>query len=352
MLNFQSESHTNIFREYGANEILIKVEVAGSNPKDWKHAMPNYFNSKINQGDDCAGTVAAVGSAVRGFKQGDRVAGFHQMKTPRGTYAEYTVCPAHTVFPIPNSMSYEEASTIPLTGKPLDHVRHTIANKTTAYTAAVGLYRNLALPLPFSRPDLDPVPLIINGAAGAVGAYALQLAASNPSISPIIAIAGANGAYVKDLGATITLDYRSPNIAAELAEALKTAKNPDKVVALDCVNTDASVKYLTSVLDPKKNRYTCTSGIVPSQKAVLEAWGGWFQQIWVGSIHEDNPAGGIMFGAAISMILETLIAQGKFKGQPYELVPGGLNGVKAALIQLRDRKGGNTKFVTRIADTA
>lgn len=37
------------------HEVLIKVEVAGSNPKDWKHPLPAYFNVKINQGDDCAG---------------------------------------------------------------------------------------------------------------------------------------------------------------------------------------------------------------------------------------------------------------------------------------------------------
>ena len=37
------------------HEVLIKVEVTGTNPKDWKHPLPNYFNIKINQGDDCAG---------------------------------------------------------------------------------------------------------------------------------------------------------------------------------------------------------------------------------------------------------------------------------------------------------
>jgi NADPH:quinone reductase len=103
-------------RSYGKDEILIQVHVAGSNPKDWKHPMPNYFNVKLNQGDDCAGIVAEVGSDVKSFKPGDRVAGFHQMDTPRGTYAEYTVCPEHTVFHIPESMSFEEAATIPLTG--------------------------------------------------------------------------------------------------------------------------------------------------------------------------------------------------------------------------------------------
>lgn len=37
------------------HEVLIKVQVAGSNPKDYKHPLPEYFDIKVNQGDDCAG---------------------------------------------------------------------------------------------------------------------------------------------------------------------------------------------------------------------------------------------------------------------------------------------------------
>lgn len=36
-------------------EVLIKVAVAGTNPKDWKHPLPAYFNNRLNQGDDCVG---------------------------------------------------------------------------------------------------------------------------------------------------------------------------------------------------------------------------------------------------------------------------------------------------------
>ena len=42
-------------KELKPNDVLIKVSVAGSNPKDWKHPMPDYFNNKLNQGDDCVG---------------------------------------------------------------------------------------------------------------------------------------------------------------------------------------------------------------------------------------------------------------------------------------------------------
>jgi NADPH2:quinone reductase len=322
---------------------LIKVVCAGSNPKDWKHPMPAYFNVKLNQGDDVAGVVSAVGSNVRNFRPGDRVAGFHVMDTLRGTYAEYTVCPEQTVFHIPESMAFEEAATIPL----------------AMYTAAVGLFRNLKLPLPFERADeksgSEKKALIINGASSAVGAFALKLAKLNPSISPIIATAGSAASFVKDLGgADAILDYRSPTIIQDIETALG---GPGKKAyyVFDAANSEASVNYLTAILAPN-GRYTCTQGVAggiygPStQKPTLEKWGGWWEQIWVGSVH-DNPAGGILFGGVMSKIIETLVFEGKFNGHPYEIVEGGLNGVEAALIKLRDRKGGNEKFVTRIADT-
>jgi NADPH2:quinone reductase len=306
--------------------------------------MPAYFDVKVNQGDDVGGIVSAVGSSVRNFRPGDRVAGFHVMDVPRGAYAEYTVCPDHTVFHIPDSMSFEEAATIPL----------------AMYTASVGLYRNLRLPMPFERSDekarIEKKALVINGASSAVGAFVLKLARLNPSISPIIATAGSAASFVKELGgADVILDYRSPTIVQELEAALGGAGSKVDYV-FDAANSEDSVNYLTAVLAPG-GRYTCTQGVAggiygPStQKPTLEKWGGYWEQIWVGSVHDDKPAGGILFGGAMTRIIEMLIFEEKFQGHPFEIVDKGLNGVEAALIQLRDRKRGNTKFVTRIADT-
>jgi NADPH:quinone reductase len=333
--NFTTKLEDIPIPEYGQGEVLIKVSVAGSNPKDWKHPMPNYFNVHVNQGDDCAGIVEAVGSKVRNFKPGDRVAGFHQMDTPRGTYADYTVCPEHTVFHIPDSMGDEEAATIPL----------------AAYTAAVGLWRNLKLPTPFDRVDeqakIEKTPLIINGASGAVGTFALKLAGMNKSIAPIIGIAGSNAAFAQENGADIILDYRSPSIKDDITNALGGKKIHH---AFDATNSTASTKYLLPNLSPE-GRYTCTTGISPEQRSVLDQWGGWAEQIWVGSIHDDKPAGGVLFGAVMTKILEVMVNEGKLKGHPYEVVKGGLHGVLDALIKLRAGKNGNKKYVTRIADT-
>lgn len=325
--------------EYGDNEVLIKVIVAGSNPKDWKHPAPGYFDNKLNQGDDVGGVVEAVGKNVKNFHKGDRVAGFHEMDTKRGTYAEYTVCPSQTVFHIPESMTFEEAATMPL----------------AAYTAAVGLYRQLNLPMPCGRSDeaaaLEKVPLIVNAASSAVGAFAVKLAKLNPIISPIIGIAGASAATAKEAGCDVVVDYRRKDVAGQLEKALNGKKVQH---VFDANNSLNSVNYLLPVLDAEKGRYTMTSGGADfdQQLEAHKAHGVWFERIWVGSVHETKVAGSQMFGAVMSRIFEWAIEEGRFSGQPYTIVPGGLNGILDALIQLRDRKGGNTKFVTRIQDTS
>lgn len=87
------------------DQVVTKVVVSGSNPKDWKR--PEYGGEGVNQGDDIAGVVHTVGSNVVEFKPGDRVAAFHQMMAPGGSYAEYAVSWAHTTFHIPKKTSFE-----------------------------------------------------------------------------------------------------------------------------------------------------------------------------------------------------------------------------------------------------
>jgi len=219
------------------------------------------------------------------------------------------------------------------------------------------LYRNLRIPLPFERTDEHgndtKVPLIINGASSSVGAFATKFARLNPAISPIIGIAGSSAAFAKESGCDIVLDYRSETIAEELKTALAGAKCYH---VFDASNSVTSIKYLMPVLE-KEGRYTCTTGVKGGiygkgeQQDLLEEKGVWFEQIWVGSVHEDKPAGGKMFGAVMSTILEAILADGKFSGQPFEVIPNGLEGVEGALKKLRDRKGGNTKYVYRIGET-
>lgn len=59
------------------DQLVIKVVVSGSNPKDWK--LPEWMGKSGNTGDDIAGIVYQVGANVTEFKPGDRVFAFHEM---------------------------------------------------------------------------------------------------------------------------------------------------------------------------------------------------------------------------------------------------------------------------------
>ena len=95
----------------GPSQVVTKVHVSGSNPKDWKY--PEWTKKSINWGDDIAGVIHEVGEDVFEFKPGDRVAAFHTMKTPHGSYAEYAVSEAYTTFHIPRKTSFEGMWTHP-----------------------------------------------------------------------------------------------------------------------------------------------------------------------------------------------------------------------------------------------
>lgn len=89
----------------GPDQVVTKVVVSGSNPKDWKR--PQLTGTSLNQGDDIAGVVHSVGSNVVEFNRGDRVAAFHQMMAPGGSYAEYAVSGDHATFHIPKKTTFE-----------------------------------------------------------------------------------------------------------------------------------------------------------------------------------------------------------------------------------------------------
>lgn len=74
------------------NEVVIKVVVSGSNPKDWKR--PVMLNVTMNSGDDIAGVVHQVGRNVHEFKPGDRVAGKLGLASSlKNTIAHDNECP-------------------------------------------------------------------------------------------------------------------------------------------------------------------------------------------------------------------------------------------------------------------
>ena len=96
----------------GAGELLIEVRAAGVNRPDVAQRQGHYpppADASPILGLEVAGTVAEVGAAVRSWQIGDRVCAL----APGGGYAEYCLVPAATALPIPGSMEFADAATLP-----------------------------------------------------------------------------------------------------------------------------------------------------------------------------------------------------------------------------------------------
>jgi NADPH:quinone reductase len=192
------------------DEVLIAVNTAGvaswdasvrEHPDEIEHAK-----FPLILGTDGAGTIAAVGSQVRGFAVGDQVYSYSWDNPKGGFYAEYVAVPAKRVGHVPPGMSLKDAGAI----------------GTTALTALQGIDDALHL-----KPGET---LIIHGASGGVGTLAVQFAKLRRA-RVLATASGDDGlSLVRQLGADAVVDGRHGDIAAA-AHAFAPA-GVDAVLAL------------------------------------------------------------------------------------------------------------------------
>lgn len=171
-----------------AGQVLVRVVATSVNLSDWEglRGWPAYARftgpfrpSRPILGSDIAGIVVAVGDGVSGFAPGDHVVG--DILTMTGGFAEYAVAPAHALAHKPAALTFSQASTLPQSGA--------IAVQAVARAK------------PGDR-------MLINGAGGGTGAFALQLAAAGG-----IHVTGVDNAgklaFMRELGADEVIDYRA-----------------------------------------------------------------------------------------------------------------------------------------------
>ncbi|KAJ8100005.1 chaperonin 10-like protein [Lipomyces tetrasporus] len=311
----------------GPDEVLIKVVVSGSNPKDWKY--PVWTKKPHNSGDDIAGIVETVGSNVIEFKKGDKVAAFHKMGKEHGSFAEYATAYSYTTFLVPESVSFEEAATIPL----------------AALTAAYGLFDTLELPTPW-KPAKVEIPLLVYGAATSVGAFAVKLA-KLAGIGPIIGVAGSGVDYAKSIGNDYVVDYRNnDHIAEDIRSYLKPGQK--LLYAWDTVSEQGSYIEAVKALEP--GTQSKLSLILPGEYPELSADKVTFRITMVGAAHGDEPYQRD-FAYMILRQISKWLSEGKFTGHPSVAVEHGLAGVGEALKDLNEGKVHASKYVFRVADT-
>ena len=187
------------------NEVLVKIIASAVNPVDAKIRASGYWgksNLPLILGYDAAGIIERVGEGVTEFEPGDEVYYTPELiNNPVGTYAEYNAVAASIVAKKPKNLSFEESSAIPLAGG-------------TAWDAIV---RRLRIRVGET--------VLIHGAAGRVGTFAVQFAKA--AGAKIIATASPkNHQVLKKLGADIVIDYHIKD-AAEAALEITNGKGVD-----------------------------------------------------------------------------------------------------------------------------
>jgi len=178
----------------GEGEVLIKVRAASVNPLDW-HMMrgsPHFVRlvagpvrpKDKRTGVDVAGQVEAVGGKVARFKPGDEVFG-----CCKGAFAEYACAAESTVALKPAGLTFEQAAAVPI----------------AAFTALQGLR---------DKGNIQPgQKVLINGAAGGVGTFAVQIAKSfGAEVTGVCSTR--NTEMVRSLGADQVIDYTGKDFTA------------------------------------------------------------------------------------------------------------------------------------------
>ncbi len=167
-----------------ADQVLIQVKAAGVNPADWKYRSGLYkqfmpLKFPWTPGLDGSGIVEAVGTSVTTLKKGQEVYGVLM-----GGYAEYALALAKDVQPKPASLTFEQAAALPV-------------GALTAWGAVIETAKVEA-----------GQRVLVHGAAGGVGAYAVQLARWKGAHVTGTASAS-NLDFVLSLGAENVIDYQA-----------------------------------------------------------------------------------------------------------------------------------------------
>jgi NADPH:quinone reductase-like Zn-dependent oxidoreductase len=174
--------------EVGADDVLVRVHAAALNPADWHIVRGDPLVARLMgvgltkpkarvAGVDAAGVVEAVGENVRGLRIGAEVLGFC-----RGAFAQYACAAADMVVPKPASLTFEQAAAVPI-----------------AATTALRGIRDVGKVKAGQR-------VLVNGAGGGVGTYAVQIAAAlGAEVTGVCSTH--NVELVRSIGATHVVDY-------------------------------------------------------------------------------------------------------------------------------------------------
>jgi NADPH:quinone reductase-like Zn-dependent oxidoreductase len=286
-----------------AGEVRVRVVSASVNPVDWKTGLgylKDWFEHRfpLVLGQDLSGVVDAVGPGVSDLRVGDEVFGGHgQPFMGRGTWAEYVIAAPRALAIKPAEISHNEASSIPLAG-------------VTALMSVDALG------------EIRDQPIVVVGATGGVGSFAVQIAKARGA--HVIGVAsGRNHEYLRGLGVSEAVDYTT----GDIGEAIRSA-HPDGVAG--AIHLAGEADELGQVVSLVRDGGTVVSpaGATPIDSDRVQ-WG--------------------MFGADINRERLTLLVQMVQKGE-LKLPPTKDFGFEETSSALQESIGGHVrgKLVVRV----
>ena len=295
----------------GPSDVVVKNYALATNPVDWKMQQLGILIEKYPAilGSDISGVVDAVGSNAKHFQKGDRVTGFADgllSKDPQnGAFQQYSVVKDCAVARIPDSMSFEEGSILPM----------------SVATSAVGMFLSMEIPRP---PAKHQGGFLVWGASSSVGTAAVQIAASlNYTVYGVCS--PRHSAMVKKLGAHETFDYNSSSVVQEITQYLK-ASNQKVVAAYDAIAEHGSAPKCAEILEAFGGGKLCLT--IPYPEDARKPAGVDISQTFAAKICIDKEFGHWLFNDWLAKSLEDKT----FVPSPaIEKIDGGIQSIQTAL---------------------
>ncbi|KIM40713.1 hypothetical protein M413DRAFT_446109 [Hebeloma cylindrosporum] len=313
----------------GPGEILIKIKATSLNPVDWKIQKYGIFIEEYPAilGGDIAGDVEELGEGVDEFRKGDRVFVHGQFVNDRSSFQQYTLALASATARIPPSVSYEQASTLPVV-------------LTVSY---VGLYNEnphgFGLTAPVSEETqgiYGGTPIVVLGGASSVGQIVIQLARLS-GFSPIITTASLKHTdNLKSLGATAVFDRDLP--ASELVKEIKKLTNEPIKFVYDSISSNITQETGVELLAPGGQLAT----VLPVTAKVDKDKSAWLI-LGMPRLPHNIELVETLYHDKIAGFLE----KGIIKPNKVEVLPNGLAGVPDGLARMEADKISGLKLVAR-----
>ncbi|RDW59138.1 hypothetical protein BP5796_12062 [Coleophoma crateriformis] len=319
----------------GPDEILVRNHAIAANPVEWKMQTWSFFIQSYPTvlGSDVSGIITQIGSSVTKFKVGDRVTGFagviYNGNADHGAWQTYTLLKEIVTCKIPDFVSFEEGSVIPM----------------AFATSAIALFVDLGIPYP-AKTTQQPKPsgLLVWGAASAVGTAAVQLA-SNFGYKVYATASAKHHEYLKSLGAFKTFDYHDSDVVQQIVASAKSSSIQidlgfDTVGAGDAPKLAAEVLLAARSTDKAKLALVLPWPGKEPQPEGIEI----FQTNATRTSNDKSELGSWLFNDYLKVALEnkTIVPSPKI-----EIVEGGLNAAQKVLDLLKAGVSGK-KLVVKV----